>query len=283
MRIGRLLVLENYAISSSGFVRGLTLVSSVFGFFVIVLLSIFCIFTLLSHIKTYIAFENETYERYILRFAIAVVLIFAPFGPFFILEPQWLPPRTIFPSIFGIALFLDTFICMISKVRPIKYAKSIVPVALIIPFFIIYIAEINNYKLLEEVDSIVIDNFLTTFYESGHSDDNIVVLFNTQTTIANVTTGGSPYRLENVTSNDWAMQGKANAISDTFRFTNIQPIHNNRAVSQESLDNGLLFGLNYDLSIIELRLQGNSLYSLIGNELFGQLNQDGDQIIFEKN
>lgn len=271
-RIINLLVFTNYEISINGFFRGITLIFTLFGVLSLVFIIAFVGFLLFSSYRTYLSFENESYEKFLLRILIGIILTLMPFAPFFILQPQQLPPRTIYPSIFGIAILLDTLISIISNVKFLKQVKYIIHSVLVIPFFLIYIAEVNNYRLLEKTDNIIIANFLEAFYESGYNDGDTIILFNTRLTFADVTGGGSPYRLENVTSSNWAMQGIANATSDMFRFTSIQPVRDYGTLHSQWIMYGRLFGIDEDLNIFQLNMYLNRLYVSNTSELFGYIN-----------
>ena len=269
--VGNLLIRTNYEISANGLLRGMNIMmTSVWGVSVLVLLILFSLLVFFIYLRTYLAFEDEREERFFMRLVIGILLAAAAFGPFYLLEPQSIPPRTVYPAIFGIAIFMDTILSMLATIRPIKIVRPIISVLFILPFFIIYIAEVNNYRLLEEVDKVVVNNFLQAFEESGYSDQKTIVLFNTQYTIADVTGGGNPHRLENVTSSNWAMLGIANATSRDFYFRDIQPIQHNRNLPGVWANHGL-FGLDEDLNIFRLELRGNALYLQGTNIRFGRL------------
>jgi len=269
--IGNLLIITNYEISVNGFLRGISLMFNIWGVFVILVLSVFSIFIFFAYNRAYLAFEDEREEKFLLRLFFGILIAVAAFGPFYLLQPQGIPPRTIYPAIFGIAIFLDTILSMIAAIRPIKIVRPIISVLFIVPFFIIYIAEVNNYRLLEEIDRKVIHSFLEAFEESGYSDQDTVVLFNTRYTIADVTGGGNPHRLENITSSNWAMLGIANATSRDFYFRDMQPIQDGRQLPR-GWANYSLFGLDEELNVVWLELRNDNILYLHGtNNTFGRL------------
>lgn len=277
LAFGNLLIVTNYEISINGLIRGISLMSSIFGIAILLLLIIYTTFVFLSYSRTYIAFENEYDERFLLRIIFAIVITIAAIAPFYLLQPQALPPRIVYPAIFGISIFLDTILSIISTKKALKFLKPVISVIFIIPFFIIYIAEVNNYRLLEETDTLIMGNFLEAFEVSAYSDQNSIILLNTLYTFSDVTGGGNQHRLENITSSDWAFLGKANATSRLFYFRDIQPIQDNRQIPVNLVDNGYIFGLDEDLSVFRLENRTGRLYIYSTNITFGLLNQYDSQ------
>ena len=284
LSIANLLINVNWDISINGFFKGMTLIGAplqLIGFLVVV---IFTVVTFLSLTKKYLAFEDSFSEKYLLRLFIGFILTMTAFGPFYVLQNPFMAPRTVYPAIFGIAIFLDTLLTMASSIKIFNFRfemlKPIVSTMLIIPFFIIYIAEVNNFRLLEEVDRQVMSNFLSAFAETDIHEETTIILFNTQYTYAETTTQG--HRLENITSSDWALKGKANATSDEFRFTDMQPIQNERLISREWATNEKgLFGIDEDLNIYHLYLNNNTLLVNNTDVVFGTLEDyDDENVMF---
>lgn len=266
--LGNLLLITQYEISFNGLVRSFSLIN-LWGAFVLLLLVLFSIFVVFSYSRTYLIFGEERYSKYHIRLALGFILTMAAFSPFYLLADIWLPPRIIYPAAFGIAVFIDALFSFVFKDK-LTFLKSLIPGVLIIPFFLIFIAEVNNYRLLEEIDRQIMYNFLETFEQSGQSDQNMVVLFNTAYVFAGVTGGGSPHRLENITSSNWAMLGKANATSREFYFRQMEPVQNTGNFPGAWAE-GALFGLNEDFSVNHLNLRGNNLYVVNTGQLFGRV------------
>lgn len=285
--IFNLLTNTNHDINKNGFFRGITLIDTFWQWAGLIFVIIFTIVVIFSLLKTYLVLEDRYDDNYLLCIIIGVILIISPFAPFYIIQNSFMAPRTIYPSIFGIAIILDTFLSMISTIKistfKLTALKPIISGILIIPFFIIYIAEINNFKLLEEVDTIVMDNFLETFAETGIDEETTIILFNTKYTYADTTTQG--HRLENVTSSDWALMGKANATSESFYFRDIQPIQSERLLPKEWTTNDKgLFGIDEELNVYHLELRNNILYINNTNTIFGTIEDyDNDLVMFIRN
>ncbi|MCL1935970.1 MAG: hypothetical protein FWF57_06320 [Defluviitaleaceae bacterium] len=283
-RILYLLTFTTFEISYLGFFRGINLMLSIFGIFIFIFLSGFVFFNLVSFFVLKIRVIWETEEKnYVLRIIISIILIFAPFGPFYLLSPQTLPPRVIYPSIFGIALFLDTIIDIINEIFWNKFIKPLLTAVVIIPFFIVYIAEVNNFRLLEEIDYKISYNFMQVFNETDYSDTDNILIFNTRVLYSDVTGGGSPHRLENISSSDWAFLGKLNATFTDTRFFNIKPVPNNSSfVLSEDLENRF-FGIDENLDFFVLSLQNNILYIQTTRDIFGIIEQHENYFIFVRN
>lgn len=270
LRIFRLLVVHNYEISLNGILHGVDIMASLWGAIVLIAVAGFALYVATTPVQQR-SFWSNSDQQYLLRLVIGVVLALAPFGPFYILEPQWLPLRVMFASIFGIGMVLDTLLSMVGELPYLKRLEKIVPALCLVPFFVIFVTEVHNYKLLSQSDSVIIHNFLDTFETTGYSSDERVILFNTRLVVVPVSGGGSPHRLENVTSSDWAMQGMANAVSEQFRFTNIQPVRNYFSLPEAWLGESVLLGIDYDLNVHHLSLRGAHLYMHDTGELFGTL------------
>ena len=138
----------------------------------------------------------------------------------------------------------------------------------------IYVAEVNNYRLIEKYDVQLMDNFLTTFAESGLDDQTTLLLFNTELIYPDIVQAGGIHRLENVTSSNWAFQGMANSESDRFRFRAIEPIRANLDIVQPQWLNDAhgFFGIADDLSVVHLELRpDNQLYLWGTDVLFGRV------------
>ena len=274
LSVGNLLINVNWEISSAGFLRGLTLISGFWQVVGLLFVIIFTIVVYLSLMKRYLAFEDSYDDKFLFRLFMGFVLTMTAFGPFYLLQNSFMAPRTVYPAIFGIAIFLDTLLSMVSTTKisvvRLRILKPIISTIFIIPFFIIYIAEVNNFRLLEEADTKIMSNFLEVFTETGIDDQTMIVLFNTQYSYADTTTQG--HRLENVTSSDWALKGKANATSRDFRFTQMQPIQSERLLPKEWVtnENGL-FGIDEELSIYHLYLISNTLFINNTDIIFGLL------------
>jgi len=275
--IGNMLINVQHQININGFLRGLTLIQSPFGVAVVVLTAIFALVVFLALKRTYLVMEDSTYNMYIIRLLFGLILTIAPFAPFFMLQNAFLAPRTVYPAIFGIAIILDTLVTFISSRS--KYLQTLKPLAaaiFIVPFFIIYIAEINNFKLLEKIDVHIMDNFLEAFYESGADDQANILLFNTQYVYADITTD-IPHRLENITSSDWALIGKANAASTTFYFRRMVPVQHERTFPADlMINNYALFGVDEEFNVFKLQQQRESLYIYGSDEVFGTISEYGD-------
>lgn len=286
MAIGNLLININYEVSRNGFLRGITLINSFWQWLGFIIVIIFTIFTLFSLVKTYLVFNDNYENNYMLRLIMAFILIIVPFAPFYMIQNSFMAPRTIYPAIFGIAIFLDTLLDILSNTNirglKLKILNPIVSVIFIIPFFIIYIAEVNNFRLLEEVDKQIMSNFLATFSESGVDEEDTIILFNTEYTYADTTTQG--HRLENITSSDWALKGKANATSERYYFREMIPIQNNRNVSIDIANNvSGLFGIDQYLNVVHLNLNNNTLFINNTNIIFGYLEPyDEQNLIFKR-
>lgn len=280
--IVNLLTKTNHDINKNGFYRGITLIDSSWQWLGLIFVIIFTIVVIISLLKTYLVLEDSYNENYLFRIIIGFILMMSPFAPFYIIQNSFMAPRTIYPSIFGIAIILDTLLSMISTVKistlKLTALKPIISGIFIIPFFIIYIAEINNFKLLEEVDTIVMDNFLEAFAETGIDEKTTIILFNTKYTYADTTTQG--HRLENVTSSDWALIGKANATSEDFYFREMQPVQSERLLPKEwaSNDKGL-FGIDEELNVYHLEFKNNRLYIANTNIIFGTIEDYDDELV----
>jgi len=283
-RIFNLMINTQQDINISGFFRGLTLINTVGNILTIVFVVVCTIIIFMGLMRRQLDIEQSHFdERYITLLIIGMILAIAPFAPFYILQNSFMAPRTIYPAIFGIAIFFDTILRFVSS-RFSVTIKAVVSTVLIIPFFIIYIAEVNNYKLLEEVDQKIMANFLEVFAESGLDEEVTILLFNTLYTYADVTIAGGPHRLENITSSDWALIGMANAVSTEFYFRQMVPIQNERLVRTDWVDNeNGLFGIDENLNIFRLRLVGNVLYIEEDSRSFGILEEyDEDMSRFRR-
>ena len=255
----------------NGFFRGITLIEGGFNIFIVTLVVLFSVAIFFSLHQTFLALEDNRDHQYLLRVIIGFILAIAPFMPFYILQNSFMAPRTVYPAIFGIAIILDTLLSRVSNnTRSLRMLKPAVSAIVIVPFFIIYIAEVNNFRLLEEVDQKLMANFLEAFEESDLDDQVTIVLFNTRYTYADTTT--QSHRLENITSSDWALIGKANATSELFYFREMQPVQDGRTLplSWAREGNGL-FGIDEELNVFWLDLRRTTLYIRGTNQVFGTL------------
>ena len=274
--LNRLLVNVNYEISVKGFYRGMTLIESPLQWIALIIVIVITIVIFLLLLTNRLNFEHTHQKNYLLCITIGFILAISPFMPFYILQNSFMSPRTIYPAIFGMAIVLDTFLTMISSTIKLHILKAVISIILIIPFFIIYIAEVNNFKLLEEVDTAVMSNFLEEFENSAIDQKSTIILFNTQYTYADTTT--KSHRLENITSSDWALIGKANATSKDFYFREMKPIQNeNLLLKKWAVNENGLFGIDEELNVYHLYLRGDTLFIKGTDVAFGTLEYFDDE------
>jgi len=249
------LLRTNFFIHFNGLPRGFLLLNNIPAIIFSILVVIYSVFVFLNLKKETLSLE-EFYDNPLVKLALGFALIIAPLAPFFILQEPWLPARTVFGSIFGVAIFVDTLFSLLPKTF-----KAAVCALFIVPSFLIYIAEVNNFRLIAETDTIIINNFLEAF--EGEEDDNIVLL-NTSYIISNVTFPGN-HRLENITSSSWALLGGLNSTSRTHTFRNVMPVQNGGSLPE--WEEIVFLGMDEDLNIFLLALDGHNLY--FEDELFG--------------
>ncbi|MCL1924024.1 MAG: efflux RND transporter permease subunit [Defluviitaleaceae bacterium] len=246
----------NFFIHFYGLPRGFLLLNTIPYILLSLLVVIFSVFVFLNLQKEKLSLE-EFYDNPITRLILGVVLIIAPLAPFFILEEIWLPARTVFASIFGLAIFADTLFSLLPK-----FLKSSVCALFIVPAFLVYIAEVNNFRLIWQVDTIVINNFLEVFeeeiFEENIETNYNIVLLNTSYIIAPVTFSGN-HRLENITSSSWALLGGLNSTSREHTFRNVMPVQNSQTLPD--WENLIFLGIDEYLNIFHLTLDGYNLYS----------------------
>ena len=250
----------NFLINFHGIISGFMLLTTFITIFISVLVVIYSVFVFSNLKKESLSLE-EFYDNPLTKLLLGVVLTIAPLAPFFVLQGIWLPPRTIFASIFGLSILVDTVFSLFPKTF-----KAITSALLIVPFFLVYIAEVNNFRLIEQTDTIIINNFLNTF--EGDEDD-FIVLLNTNYIISNVTFEGN-HRLENISSSNWALLGGLNSTSREHTFTNVMPVQNGSEIPD--WDEIVFLGMDEYLNIFNLQLINNTFYA--DGEVFGTLEEN---------
>ena len=250
----------NFLIHFHGIIRGFMLLTTFISIVVSVLVVVYSVFVFLNLKKEKLSLE-EFYDNPLVKLLLGGVLIIAPLAPFFILDGIWLPPRTIFGSIFGLAIFADALFSLFPKTF-----KAAICAFFIVPSFLVYIAEVNNFRLIEEADTIIINNFLSTF--EGEEDD-FIVLLNTSYIISDVTFAGN-HRLENVVSSSWAILGGLNSTSRDKTFRNVMPVQDGGIIPD--WEEIIFLGMDDSLNIFNLQLINNTFYA--EGEAFGTLDEN---------
>lgn len=227
-----------------------------------IIISILILIIIFSIFKRFGSLNYITDERNILfNFFIGVILLFSSFAPFFILENNYMAFRTIYPSFFGFTLILDgIFYFLYSNIGKVgKVILGFFAATVILLSIVISITEINNYKIVEESDKAIADNFISAFERSGKSDEIQVILFNTKYVYSPVSRKG----IENITSSDWAFLGKLNSDYYDYYFRKFLPVQNghNFNVSYISEDTAF-FCINENFEIEELYLENSILYKM---------------------
>ena len=280
--LGGLLIRTNYQIMSGGFVKSLGIMMNVQGIVMILVLAVISVCLYFAYNRTFLAFDEQIDIAGGWKILLGLILTLAPFGPFYLLQNHAMAPRTVYPAIFGIALILDAVLDALAEMKPLRKIRPAVSVVFIVPFFMIYVAEINNYRLIEQYDVKIMDSFLNAFEASGLDDQTTLILFNTEIVYADIVRAGGEYRLENVTSNNWAMQGMANSESDLFRFRLIEPVRTGRDMVEPQWLNDYhsFFGLDDELNVVRLELDGDNLLYYGEDRVFGRIEPYEDHLFF---
>ena len=241
------LIMVNFRTIRFGLMTGFSLIN--LSFFLVIAYVLFLYFHKKEHV----------YEDFgwLLKALFGVILIITPFAPFFIMDSTWLPPRTAFVSFFGIAIVAD----VLFNLAPIL--KKLVPL-LIIPMFLVHVAELNNFQAISNDDQTVIQNFLAL----NIPNENYIIILNAPIISSSVTYPGN-HRLENITSSNWAFQGGVNAATNmNNQFRNIHPVPQWRLIPQ--LDNPLFFGMDDQLNIFPLNYDNGQFFTVDTIEVFGE-------------
>jgi len=273
--IWRLLTTRNLDMIHTGFFSFFEIEINILQVIVLLLAIAFAIICALK------MFSDEPAENaLIIKILAGLVLIAAPFAPFFLLENNFLAFRNVYPSIFGIAMVIDALAEVISKPRVGRIAAGALTGIVCVVFFAAGITEINNYRLIEIDDHIIAKNFLEAFAETGYSDQTQVVVLNSRFLFTETSREG----FENISSSDWAFLGKLNAHSEEFYFRAVFPVVSGWSVPQELLtDDTLIFGMDCDMNVFRLQ-RGATTQQVVFDERgipFGLLMSYGEQYIFE--
>ncbi len=272
--IGNLLIRVNYDITKNGFFSGIHLIKTIPQIIILILVITYTLIVFIGLIKDKINITIESDYNDILILIFGIILSVVPFMPFYILKQSFMYPRAVYPSIFGIAIVLDSILNIILT-RQRKHIlntglRSIISVIFIIPFFIVTVAQVNDFKQIEITDNKIMSNFLTEFKKSGYSEKDNVILLNTKYLYSKTYNN----RLENVTSSDWAMLGKVNSDTRDFYFKKIQPVRDGEKVNFSENNRNVLFGINDNLEIFPLENNGGTLINKYDKKVFGFLKSE---------
>ena len=228
---------------------------------ILLLVILFAIWLFISIIKKSPSLIIREDNRIALRVIVGILLAGLPFAPFYILQNNYLSFRLIYPFIFGIAMVFDAILDLISEIKISKlslyFFKPFLSL-LIIPFFMSGVGLINDYRLVEQTDNIIIENFLHAFSKTEADDKAPILLFDSQILYTDTATSF----LENVSSSDWAMLGKANSESRDYYFSNILPVRETETlIHKDMFTNETVFlAINDDLEVFELEFRNYMLY-----------------------
>lgn len=227
MSIVNTVLFVNMRIIRHGFFRGISFVN----FSIIIVIAYIVFLYLYKQNK-----QKNDDKINIFKILFGIVFSIIPFLPFFIINSTWLPPRTTFISFFGIAIILDDLL--------ISHAKKLVPL-LIIPMFFVYVAELDNFRMIYRDDKILIENFLALDISSYR---NIIIL--DSPIISSPVTYPGNHRLENISSSNWAFQGGVNATSGE-QFRTILPVRQWNVIP--IVENPIFLRIDNDLNIFVLK------------------------------
>jgi hypothetical protein len=165
-RVLRLFTHTQYDIFRYSFVSGMrTVFASHVGLVSLVLVCVFTffVFVWVNQNKVTIGAAQKGIEVsgfYTMRLVFGGLIVLATFSPYYLLAPVYIPARTIYPAIFGFALFLDTLLEIIANLGVLSVIKPIATAIIIVPFFVSYVGELNNFRLVSNTDAVIEGIFL---------------------------------------------------------------------------------------------------------------------------
>ena len=272
--VGRLLVPANLNMLYTGFFGFFSIDINILQGLALLLILGFALICGLSLLS-----EEAESDGIHIKILVGVLLAAAPFAPFFLLENNFMAFRNVYPSLFGIAIFIDAVVDILRRVRVGRLAASTLGAVLCFIFLLAGITEINNYRLIETDDNIIAENFLETFRETGFDDTGQIIVLNTRHRFSETSREG----FENISSSDWAFLGKLNANTDEFYFKNIRPVvAETESFPRDVLTADTLFlGMDSNMNIVTLRFgsSGRQLYCGLGLP-FGELILEGERYRF---
>lgn len=170
-------------------------------------------------------YEDKKIKENLVEFVLGVVIFIIPFAPFFIIQNPLIATRNFYIPYIGVAMICDALISsLITLIRNDKIKKyvSTLLCTLIITFSVVAtISEINNYRVVYEFDTKVINNLMKTLSENNLSyNENMYITFDEELLNSYITTSNHYGNMLEI-GYSWAVKGKLQVAKNSVGVGNI--------------------------------------------------------------
>ncbi|MBQ3225896.1 MAG: hypothetical protein IJB48_02440 [Clostridia bacterium] len=176
---------------------------------------------------------------------VGALLFLAPLAPNILVETVWFPYRSIFVSLIGLALALDT---LVSRIRVKPYLKYIAYAAVLFVCLVANVNEYDTYKRVSEYDVRTVQNIAERLDSRVLSGErNAIVIVEAPTEIAQV----DCYKdhVKSVLEQDWSLTGAVRAVTKNMKIKLVTPVFSGEG---ETTNEQVLF-LGADGHITQIR------------------------------
>jgi hypothetical protein len=174
--------------------------------YIIIIMFVSIIFAYLTYKEKY----KIGYKANSIRIKIGLFAVFVSLIPFFIINDVYIYNRNLFITLICLGLITESIINSIPKESVSRIIRTIAVFILSVTFLIGSVSEFYNYKLTSEIDSEIINEYISVSNTIKPIKGNKpVIVFNVKGNY----TGSRTVLFGNCTSSDWAFLGAIQASS----------------------------------------------------------------------
>jgi hypothetical protein len=219
---------------------------------------IYVIFIILLSIILYASFKKgkialllskDSITDSMKHFVVGLIFFAVPFSIFFVLNYYYIYNRNIFLPMIGITIICEMIFNIVFNVPILKKFKGIFIILTVMVFMITNIAEINNYKKINETDNAICKDIITCIGEENIKTNNSLFVLNTRDNYVKVT----DQSVSSSCSSDWGLMGLMQVQLNKVAKMQIYCTQNNQDVTYVLNAANIYFvGIDENNSVLKL-------------------------------